>query len=391
MEALISPSIEWAVADLVQPGQSESGDRSVILPTGEGVLVAVVDGLGHGAEAASAAKVAVRALERGANRPVVQLFRDCHSSLIGTRGAVISAAAFDAGDGSMTWLGVGDVEGRLLRAPTSAGPRMESLLLRGGVVGVHLPTLVSSVVPIHRGDTLIFASDGVGVHDMAAIQHRALLRSLMRVRTREESSSTLRAASRFIVESLLPFEMSHRKSQEVNAALRESEERYRSVVDTARDIIYTLSADGRIMSMNPVFETVTGWSRTEWIGKDYLPLVHPDDRPPAAEIFQAVLKGQVPPIFELGVRAKSGFTIPSEFVATPLTRGSRIVGVLGIARDITDRKSAERALRHLNEALEEEVKRIAHALHDEAGQLPASVHIRLADAARDLPAPAARP
>ena len=233
-------------------------------------------------------------------------------------------------------------------------------------------------------------SDGVGVHDMAAIQHRALVRSLMRVRTREESSSTLRTASRFIVESLLPFEKSHRKSQEVNSALRESEERYRSVVDTARDIIYTLTPDGKIMSLNPVFETVTGWSRTEWIGKDYVPLVDPDDRPRAAEIFQAVLKGQVPPIFELGVRAKSGFTIPSEFVATPLARGSRIVGVLGIARDITDRKRAERALRHLNEALEEEVKRIAHALHDEAGQLLASVHIGLADVARDLPAPAAK-
>jgi len=161
MEALITPALEWAVADLVQPGQSESGDRSVVLPTGEGGLVAVVDGLGHGAEAASAAKVAVRALERGANRPVVQLFRDCHSSLIGTRGAVISAAAFNARGETMTWLGVGDVEARLLRAPSSASPRMESLLLRGGVVGVHLPTLVSEVVPIHRGDTLIFATDGV--------------------------------------------------------------------------------------------------------------------------------------------------------------------------------------------------------------------------------------
>ena len=161
MEALITPALEWAVADLVQPGQSESGDRSVVLPTGEGGLVAVVDGLGHGAEAASAAKVAVRALERGANRPVVQLFRDCHSSLIGTRGAVISAAAFNARGETMTWLGVGDVEARLLRAPSSASPRMESLLLRGGVVGVHLPTLVSEVVPIHQGDTLIFATDGV--------------------------------------------------------------------------------------------------------------------------------------------------------------------------------------------------------------------------------------
>src|SRR5882724_9742456 len=231
---------------------------------------------------------------------------------------------------------------------------------------------------------------GLGVHDLATIQHRTLLSSFRRARTRPAGSRTLRASGKFFVESLLPFEMSHRRSQEVNAALRESEERYRSVVDTARDIIFTLSADGKIMSMNPVFETVTGWSRTEWIGKDFLPLVHPDDRPRAAEIYQAVLKGQVPPLFELGVRAKSGFTIPGEFVATPLARGSRIVGVLGVARDITDRKRAERALRHLNEALEEEVKRIAHALHDEAGQLLASVHIGLADIARDLPAPAAQ-
>src|SRR5438046_10161649 len=64
--------------------------------------------------------------------------------------------------------------------------------------------------------------DGVGVHDMAAIQHRALLKALMRVRTREESSSTLRAASRFIVESLLPLATAHPRSQAVNAAPREA-------------------------------------------------------------------------------------------------------------------------------------------------------------------------
>jgi hypothetical protein len=116
-------------------------------------------------------------------------------------------------------------------------------------------------------------SDGVGVHDMAAIQHRALLKSLMRVRTREESSSTLRAASRFIVESLLPFEMSHRRSQEVNAALRESEERYRSVVDTARDIIFTLSPDGRILSMNPASRRSPA-GRAPVDRQDFSPLVH---------------------------------------------------------------------------------------------------------------------
>jgi hypothetical protein len=161
MAALIAPALDWAVADLTQPGQRESGDRGVVLPTAEGWLAAVVDGLGHGAEAASAATAAVRALERAAHRPVVQLLRDCHTGLIGTRGAVISVAAFNTHDETMTWLGVGDVEGRLLRAQGSASPRTESLLLRGGVVGAHLPTLVSEVVPVRRGDTLILATDGV--------------------------------------------------------------------------------------------------------------------------------------------------------------------------------------------------------------------------------------
>jgi hypothetical protein len=161
METLISAPIEWAVAELAQPGQSESGDRHLVLPTPDGGLVAVVDGLGHGAEAANAAKVAVRALERGGDRPLVQLFRDCHQSLIGTRGAVISAASFSVPDETMTWLGVGNVEGRLLRAPVSGGPPPDALLVRGGVVGARLPRLVARIARIRRGDMLIVATDGI--------------------------------------------------------------------------------------------------------------------------------------------------------------------------------------------------------------------------------------
>jgi PAS domain S-box-containing protein len=226
---------------------------------------------------------------------------------------------------------------------------------------------------------------GLGVLEVATIQQRALLKCLLKVRTPKEGSRTLKAGHKLFVESLLPFEMSHRRSQEVNTALRESEQRYRDLVDAARDVIYTLSIDGKIKSLNPVFETITGWPRAEWIGKEFLPLVHPDDVPRAMGLHQAVLTGRVPPTFELRILTKSGAYIPGEFMATPLIQDTRLVGLLGVARDITDRKRAEEALRRVNEALEEEIKRIAHALHDEAGQLLASVHIVLADVARDLP------
>jgi PAS domain S-box-containing protein len=231
---------------------------------------------------------------------------------------------------------------------------------------------------------------GLGVHDLATIQHRALLKALLTVDTRQAGVRALRNAGKFFVEGMLPFEMSHRRSQEVNAALRESEERYRSVVDTARDVIFTLSADSRIASLNPVFETITGWSRAEWIGKNFFRLAHLDDRARAAALIRGVRANLRPAVFELGLLAKSGAAIPSEVVATPLVQDDRVAGFLGVARDITDRKLAQKALHHLNQALEEEVKRIAHALHDEAGQLLASVHIGLAEVARDLPAHSAQ-
>jgi len=160
MEAVRTGLIEWAVAEVARVGQTESGDRYLATTTPDGALVAVVDGLGHGADAAVAAKVAVRSLERHAHQPVISLVRDCHHSLLGTRGAVISVASFTARDQAMTWLGVGNVEGLLLRAQATS-PRRESLLLRGGVVGVHLPALAAEIVPVTPGDTLILTTDGV--------------------------------------------------------------------------------------------------------------------------------------------------------------------------------------------------------------------------------------
>src|SRR4051794_4946275 len=72
-------------------------------------------------------------------------------------------------------------------------------------------------------------------------------------------------------------DISHRiRAQE---ALRESENRYRSLVESAKVVIWTVAADGRITSLNPAFESITGWPCSAWIGRVFIDLIHPDDRP----------------------------------------------------------------------------------------------------------------
>ncbi|PYP12594.1 MAG: stage II sporulation protein E (SpoIIE) [Gemmatimonadetes bacterium] len=167
--------IEWGVATLALPGETQSGDRHLVKPVGSTVLVAVVDGLGHGAEAATAAQAAVAALERHATESPVPLLQRCHRALQGTRGAVMSVAVFARPERSMTWLGVGNVEGLLLYgdgAPRSGSTRA-SLVTRGGIVGSELPRLHPVVLPIAPGDTLIFATDGIREGFAEGLSHEA--------------------------------------------------------------------------------------------------------------------------------------------------------------------------------------------------------------------------
>ncbi len=66
-----------------------------------------------------------------------------------------------ARDSRMTWIGVGNVEAFLLRADRASEPVRESITLRGGIVGYHLPSLRPAEIPLARGDTLVFATDGL--------------------------------------------------------------------------------------------------------------------------------------------------------------------------------------------------------------------------------------
>jgi phosphoserine phosphatase RsbX len=154
--------LDWGVASRALAGQVESGDLHFVRPVGRAVLVCVVDGLGHGAEAAVAARKAVATLERHAAESLLPLVERCHQALVGTRGVVMSVALFDGVAGSMAWVGVGNVEGVLVHGDGARRPPRASLLTRGGVLGCELPRLRADVVEVAPGDTLIFATDGIG-------------------------------------------------------------------------------------------------------------------------------------------------------------------------------------------------------------------------------------
>lgn len=160
MAALTAIRVEWGIAGRPLDGYEPSGDLHVAVPYDGGILMGVIDGLGHGVEAAVASREAAHVCEIHAGRAnLLDLMTLCHGALKHTRGAVLSLAAIDLAAGSLEWVGIGNVEGILLRGPPARGK--ESLLLRGGVVGYKYTPPRASVVPVHIGDILILATDGI--------------------------------------------------------------------------------------------------------------------------------------------------------------------------------------------------------------------------------------
>ncbi len=142
------------------------------------------------------------------------------------------------------------------------------------------------------------------------------------------------------------------KWEKAKEALQQSKEFY----NTIPEVIYSLSEDATITSLNPAFEKITGWKVSEWIDKPFMSLIHPDDLPFAIETFQQVLHGETPPPYELRVLSRNGEYLVGEFRSTPIIKDGKVIGEYGIARDITERKKIEDKLTETTQALQSLIK-----------------------------------
>lgn len=154
--------LEWAVCATPYPGQMRSGDGFLVQETAAGVLVAVVDGLGHGEEAADVAEQALASVGRTAEHSLVRSLTACHDALRGSRGAVMTLAVLDPERSQLAWLAVGNVDAVVLgRRRVGQADSSCSVVLRAGVVGDRLPPLRETTVAMAAGDTLIAVTDGI--------------------------------------------------------------------------------------------------------------------------------------------------------------------------------------------------------------------------------------
>jgi negative regulator of sigma-B (phosphoserine phosphatase) len=152
--------LEWCALGRPIAGEERSGDEALVLSSERQALVAAVDGVGHGPPAVRAAEVAIAALRRGPTDDVVALAQLCHEALRPTRGAALGLAVFGEG-GTLTWLGVGDITGRLVEGGALSASGGHWLTSLSGVAGDALPPLRPATIPVRRGDVLILATDGI--------------------------------------------------------------------------------------------------------------------------------------------------------------------------------------------------------------------------------------
>ncbi len=167
--------IEWAAESRPRPGERVCGDHPIAIDVnGTGALVGVLDGLGHGEEAAAAALCGVDVLRGARAEPLEVLFRLCHRALRATRGAAMTLARIDFAAGTLRWIGIGNVTANLVAKHPGGIEVRSSARLAGGIVGYRMPeVLTPQEVSIHPGDLLVMTSDGIAENHLDSIDFAA--------------------------------------------------------------------------------------------------------------------------------------------------------------------------------------------------------------------------
>ena len=168
-----------------------------------------------------------------------------------------------------------------------------------------------------------------------------------------------------------PYETIFQELNREKLALMRSEELYRLIVENTTEDIWQLDLDGRVIFVSQAVERLFGYTVEEALQLDFASFFPDKEQPAARQAFMKALSGADRQLFEFSARRKDGSTLPIEVSVTPIRREGAIIGVQGIARDITDRRIAEELSRinYQKYRLVYDQSPIAIELYDQAGKL----------------------
>lgn len=138
------------------PGESVSGDAWRVDRDGQRCRIAVVDGLGHGHQAAIAAHAAMETLAANPGLDPAAALAICHQAPRPTRGAALAIVSVDMKAQRLTFAGIGNVEARVL----SSGVEKRLSSVRG-ILGSVFPRIIPEERPLENGWRLVMHTDGV--------------------------------------------------------------------------------------------------------------------------------------------------------------------------------------------------------------------------------------
>ena len=169
---------------------------------------------------------------------------------------------------------------------------------------------------------------------------------------------------------ILAFYRNITQRKHIEAALQQSEERFRSIMELSPDIISILTGDGVLAYNSPAALTIHGYSDADMAERNTFDLIHPDDRSHVEKIFNMILEDPSQPrTVQYRYRNKNGTYTWMEATGANHLDNSSIKGVITISRDITVRKQSEEALRHAsvvseaaNQAKSEFLANISHEI-----------------------------
>ena len=142
-------------------------------------------------------------------------------------------------------------------------------------------------------------------------------------------------------------------TKHLESALRETQTLYENLIRTANDAITLINPEGIFVLVNPKFCEMSGYSEEEAKDLHFSTLVHPEDLSLFTDRHRRTLAGEnVSSSFQFRILRKTGDIVFVDFSANPITMGGKIIGVQAIARDITERKQAEKELRERMRELE---------------------------------------